>query len=320
MLPRVESEKLNSRITQIVAGVVVAFAILGFGFWKHQIAESLRYSELAERNRVREVPLAAPRGRILDREGRVIADSRRSYRLVIRREGRQRPIEETFALLAEGMEETADELMIRFTEREDAVVPYLPVVLSEDLSPEEMVFIEARRFELSDVTVEFRPTRRYDTGSLAAHVTGYVGEISERQLSGGGFPDRGAGDVVGKTGLELQYDAFLQGKEGFRRVIVNNRDREIGLLAEQPYERGRDLVTTLDLDLQRAAEEALGDRTGAAVAILPRTGEVVVLASLPAFDPTLFAEGIGQTDLEALTSDPRKPFQNRGHPDAGGVP
>lgn len=310
MQQREEREQLNARITVIVVCVAVAFGVLTFGFWKHQIADSLRYSQLADRNRLREVRLPAPRGRILDREHRVIADSRRSYNLVMTRDDRQRPLDETFALLAQGIDRTADELLQQFHKHENTAA-YLPIVLSEDLTPDEVAYVEARRYELPDVSVEFRPRRRYEGGALAAHLLGYVGEITEEQLSSPDFEGRKPGDIVGKTGLERQYDSILQGKEGFRRVIVDNVNREIDLLGEQKYEAGRDLVTTLDLDLQRVAEQALGDMTGAAVAIVPRTGEILALASLPSFDPALFADGITQTDLEALISDPRKPFQNR---------
>jgi penicillin-binding protein 2 len=314
MLPREELEQLHARITVILVAVVVAFGILGFGFWKHQIADSLYYREKAENNRVREVRLPAPRGRILDREGRVIADSRPSYRLIMSRDGRERPLEETFAILGEGIGETAQDLFETFRRRQDdtRTPAYMPVVLREDLSPEERAFVEARSYELPDVRVEFLPRRHYEGGTLAAHVVGYVGEITDRQLSDAdAFPGRRLGDIVGRTGLELRYDAFLQGQEGFRRVVVDKDNREIDLLGELPYEAGPDLRTTLDLDLQRAAEQALGGRTGVAVAMDPRTGEVLAMASLPSFDPTLFADGIAASDLEALITDPGKPFQNR---------
>lgn len=313
MLLREELDQLSARITVIVVAVVLAFGVLGFGFWKHQIVESLYYRERAENNQVREVRLPAPRGRILDREGRVIADSRPSYRLVMGRDGWQLPPEETFDLLARGLEETPEQLRARFIDQrgDTDTAYYLPIVLSEDLSPEEVDYVEARRYELPDVSVEFRPRRRYENGALAAHALGYVGLITRDQLASEEFPGRRPDDIVGQTGLERRYDDKLQGQEGSRIVIVDKDDREIDRLGEKPAVPGEDLVTTLDLDLQRAAEQALGDSVGVAVAIRPRTGEVLALASLPSVDPTLFADGISPADFNALVADPRKPFRNR---------
>ncbi len=279
-----------------------------FGFWNHQIAQSPYYTQLAERNRIRDIPLAAPRGRIYDREKRVVADSRPTFNLILTRENSLRSVEETIDLLSPGIDLSAEELLRR-------IEPYLeepeyePILLAEDLSPDEVAFVEARRYELSEISLELSPRRRYERGEVAAHLIGYVGEITQVQLDGDEFGEIESGDVVGQSGLERQYDRFLQGEDGIRRVIVNNFGREMGLLGEARPIPGNDLVTTLDLDLQLAAEEALGERTGVAVALIPRTGEVLALASRPAFDPTLFAQGIRQNEWNALLSDPRKPLQ-----------
>ena len=148
-------------------------------------------------------------------------------------------------------------------------------------------------------------------GEVAAHLIGYVGEITQNQLNGDEFSGLRAGDIVGQSGLERQYDRLLQGEDGVRAVIVNNFGRVMETVGEVKPVPGADLFTTLDLDLQLAAEAALGDRTGVAVAMVPRTGEVLALVSRPAFDPTLFAQGIRQEEWDRLLSDPRKPLQNR---------
>ena len=310
MFQRNELELLNSRVTVILGLVLLAFGVLTFGFWNHQIARSPYYRQLAERNRVRDIPLPAPRGRVYDRENRIIADSRPAFDLILTRENSDRSVAETIDLLGPGIELSEEQLLSR-------VEPYLdqpeyePILLAEDLSLEETAFVEARRYELSEISLVLSPRRRYEGREVAAHLIGYVGQITQSQLDSGEFGEIDVGDVVGQSGLERQYDRLLQGKDGIRRVIVNNFGREVGLLGEARPVPGNDLVTTLDLDLQLAAEEALGDRTGVAVAMIPRTGEVLALVSRPAFDPTLFAQGIRQNEWDMLLSDPRKPLQNR---------
>src|SRR5262249_32921976 len=143
------------------------------------------------------------------------------------------------------------------------------------------------------------------------HALGYVGEVTETELATPEFIDYKSGDQVGKTGLEREYNHVLVGKDGFKRVIVNSFGREKGKLAEEPYVAGNDLVTTIDLDLQRAAEDIVGDRAGAVVALDPRTGEILAMLSKPSYDPNLFATGIATVDWNNLITDPRKPMQNR---------
>ena len=310
MFQRNELELLNSRVTVILGLVLLAFGVLTFGFWNHQIARSPYYRQLAERNRVRDIPLPAPRGQIYDRENRIIADSRPSFDLILTRENSDRSVEETIDLLGPGIELSEEELLSRIEPYLDEP-EYEPILLSEDLSLEETAFVEARKYELSEISLVLSPRRRYEGREVAAHLIGYVGQITQSQLDSGEFGEIQVGDVVGQSGLERQYDRLLQGEDGIRWVIVNNFGREVGLLGEARPVPGKNLVTTLDLDLQLAAEEALGDRTGVAVALIPRTGEVLALVSRPAFDPTLFAQGIRQNEWDMLLSDPRKPLQNR---------
>ena len=310
MRQREELELLKRRIAAIFALILLAFGVLVFGFWNHQIAQSPRYRQLAERNRIRDIPLAAPRGSILDREFRIIADSRSSYNLMLTRENSPRHPEETIAILASGIEASERELLRWFEPHRDEP-EYKAIPLKEDLSLADIAYVKAHRYELPEISLEFEPRRRYERGELAALLLGYLGEISQDELGTDEFPGRRAGDLVGKSGLERQYDALLQGKDGLRRVIVNNYGREMGTLAEVKPVPGQDLVTTLDLDLQLAAEQAMAERTGVAVAIDPLTGEVLALVSRPAFDPTVFARGIRLDEWEALVSDPRKPLRNR---------
>jgi penicillin-binding protein 2 len=293
----------------------IAFAVLAvllFGFWNAQVVQFGYYQLRAEQNRIREIPLVAPRGRIYDRERRIIADNRPSYNIILIRENSPHTLEQTAAMLSSGISMTKEEIMERInrsTKRRDP--SFRPIILKEDVSVADIAYVKAHRYELPEISVEFQPRRRYLEGALAAHALGYVGEITETELTNPEFVNLKSGDHVGKTGLEREYNHVLGGKDGFKRVIVNSFGREMGNLDEAPYVPGNDLVTTIDLDLQRAAEEMMGERTGAVIALDPRTGEVLAMVSKPAFDPNLFATRISSTDWNNIIGDPRKPMQNR---------
>jgi penicillin-binding protein 2 len=310
MLQREELEVLRWRTSFIG---YLAFAVLGvllFGFWNAQIVQFDYYQQRAEQNRIREIPLVAPRGKIYDREHRIIADNRPSYNIILIRENSPHTLEQTAAMLSSGISMTKEEVMERI-DRRRRDPKFRPIVLKEDVSVADIAYVKAHRYELPEISVEFQPRRRYVEGELAAHALGYVGEVTEAELMMAEFARFNSGDQVGKTGLERQYNDVLHGKDGFKRVIVNSFGREMGQLEEEPYVAGNDLVTTLDLDLQRAAEETMGDSAGAVVALDPRTGEVLAMVSKPAYDPNLFATRISAIDWNRLINDPQKPMQNR---------
>jgi penicillin-binding protein 2 len=310
MRQREEFDLLRGRISVISYFIIAAVVILTFGFWKHQMVQSSYYAQAAERNRVRDIPLIAPRGKIYDRNHRLLADNRPSYNIVLIRENSPHTVAETVKMLSPGIDMPERE-MLDTIHRRLRQPAFRPIVLKEDVSVADIAFVKAHRYELPEISVEVQPRRRYPEGEVAAHVLGYVGEVNEAELSNAEFFDNRAGDQIGKAGLERQYNAILRGRDGFKRVIVNTQGREMGKLEEEQPISGSDLYTTIDLDLQRAAEEAIGERTGVAVAIDPNTGEVLALVSKPAFDPSLFATRISRTDWNSLISDPRKPLQNR---------
>ena len=310
MRRRDEFELLNSRIAIILGGVLLVFGVLVVGFWRTQIGNASYYRQLAEENRIRDIPLTAERGRIYDREYRVLADNVPAWSLSLIPENSLRSPAETVALLAPGLEASESDLLARV--RAAAAQPaHRAILLHEDLSLSEISYVRGRKYEIPEVSLDYTPRRRYPNGEIAAHALGYVGEITPEQLDSGEFEGHRAGDVVGQVGLEQQYDALLQGTHGFRRVLVDTFQRQMGQIGEAPPMAGRDLRTTIDLDLQRAAEAALGASRGAVVALSPATGEVLALVSRPAYDPTAFSRGIAEDDWNALVSDPGKPFQNR---------
>lgn len=310
MLQREEIDLLRWRISFIGYGFVAALLVLAFGFWNAQIVQSGYYQQKAEANRVREIPLRAPRGRIYDRHHRILADNRPSYDIILIRKDSPHSVEQTATILSAGISMTRDELMERIN-RKRREPTFRPINLKEDVSVGDIAYVKAHRYELPEIHIELQPRRRYLQDQMAAHAMGYVGEVTEAELATPDFVDFKSGDQVGKTGLEREYNNVLVGKDGFRRVVVNSFGQEVYELGEEPYTAGNDVVTTLDLDLQRAAEDAVGEQMGAVVALDPRTGEILALVSKPAYDPNLFATRISAADYRNLMEDPRKPFQNR---------
>ncbi|HLH29830.1 MAG TPA: penicillin-binding transpeptidase domain-containing protein, partial [Terriglobia bacterium] len=295
MLEREEVTLLRWRASFIAYCFVAILLVLVFGYWNAQVVQSGYYQQKAEDNRIREIPLRAPRGRIYDRYHRILADNRPSYDIILIRENSPHTVEQTAAMLSAGISTTRDELMERIN-RKRREPKFRPIILKEDVSVGDIAYVKAHKYELPEISIELQPRRRYLQDQMAAHAMGYVGEVTENELATPEFVDFRSGDQVGKTGLEREYNNVLVGKDGFKRVIVNSYGREMGKLDEQPYVAGNDLVTTIDLDLQRAAEEAVGDQMGAVVALDPRTGEVLAFVSKPAYDPNLFATRISPAE------------------------
>lgn len=285
---------------------VAVFLFLIGGFWVLQVRDHEVNSELAERNRIKTVPLVAPRGKILDREGRVIVDNRPSYRALLSREN---PNREHFAAIAEGLHLDLDDLQRR-VKRYDSRPKYQAVPIKNELTRAEIAFVESHHdsqtFPELDLQVD-SSARLYPQDGLAAHVLGYVAEVGESDLDSPEFAKYSPGEIVGKSGLERQYNDTLTGVDGQKRVVVDNRAREqhdaFGrplVLENVEATPGKNLQTTLDIDLQAAAELALDGRKGAIVALDPRNGEVLAMVSRPTFE-----------HLADALHDPDTPLLNR---------
>ena len=219
MQQREELELLRWRISFIGYVIVAALLVLTVGFWNHQIVQSTYYEQRAEQNRVREIPLLAPRGRIYDRFHRVIADNRPSYNIILIRENSPHTVEQTVAMLSPGVNIPVADLLDRINRRRREP-KFRPIVLKEDVSVADIAFVKAHRYELPEISVEYQPRRRYLGNGLAAHALGYVGEVTDAELTTPEYLDYKAGDLVGKSGLEREYNQVLRGKDGFKRVIV----------------------------------------------------------------------------------------------------
>ena len=303
-------EKVSgSRLTAVQYIILGVFLILAYGLWRLQVVQSDFYSALAEKNKTREVPILAPRGKILDREGRVIVDNYPSFSALLLRDS-TRDLSGDADMIARGLH--LDPAEVRERLHKFAGTPqYQPIYLKEDITPDELAFIESHHNELPELDTIVAHRRLYPRNGFMAHLIGYVGEVSENMLNQPKWELYNPGDVVGKSGVELQYNQVLMGKNGSRQVLVNSKGKEMGELDQKPAVPGNNLKLTLDIDLQIAAEEAMGDKNGAMIAMDPRTGEILAMVSRPTFDPNDFAVRISRGDWNKLITDPDKPLLNK---------
>jgi penicillin-binding protein 2 len=303
-------EKVSSfRLTAIQYVLLAIFLFLAFGLWRLQVARSDYYSSLAEQNRVKQVPILAPRGKLLDREGRIIVDNYPSFSVLLLRD-QNRNLDVDAEKIAEGLHVPADELRARI-KRMNAVPGYQPLFLKDDITPDELAFLESHRADLPELDVITVHRRLYPKNGFMAHVIGYVGQVSEEMLTQPQWELYNSGDVVGMSGVEQYYNDVLMGRNGSRQVLVNSRGKEVGTLSDVPAVPGKQLKLTIDLDLQIAAEQALEGKPGAIVAMDPRNGEILALVSEPAFDPNAFAVHVSRDEWSRLVKDPDKPLLNK---------
>ena len=289
--------------------IAAVLAILLVGLWRLQVLGSDNYRLLAEANRVRKVPILAPRGRLSDREGRLLVDNYSSVTCFLLREQIKDAATE-LPLIASGLHMTVEQL--EYTLRHYQYAPkYQPIPLKPDITPDEQAFIEAHRNELPMLETLEEQRRLYPRDGFAAHLIGYVGEISENDLNLPKYAFYEPGDVVGKSGVEQAYDSLLRGKDGSRDMIVNSHGREIGRLGEEIAIPGKDLRLTIDLDIQMAAERAMDGKNGAMVAMDPHTGEILAMVSRPTFDPNQFAVRLSRTYWNTIINDPEHPLLNK---------
>ena len=297
------------RITAVQYLILAIFLILAFGLWRLQVTGSEYYVQMAEQNRIRKVPILAPRGKILDREGRIIVDNYPSFSALLLRDQTHNVWDDVDAIAA-GLHMPPAEVRERL-KKFDKVPAYQPIFLKDDITPDELAFIEAHRNELPELDTIMAHRRLYPRGGFMANLIGYVGEVNDDMLNQPQGEFYTAGDIVGISGVERSYNDILMGKNGSRRVIVNSRGKEAGRLDENPAVPGSQLKLTIDLDLQIAAEQALGDKNGAIVAMDPRNGEILAMVSRPSFDPNDFAVRISSEEWNRLATDENHPLMNK---------
>lgn len=307
---REHRDDLVSRVrvlTAIVSGLLVAIAT---GFWFVQLVQGDYYRELAENNRLRKLPIKAPRGLIFDRKGRLLVENVPSYNLMIDR-SRAADLGRSLWFASGVMGRPVAELQ-QVLEGYRGVPVFKPVLLAENLTLSEVARIGVEGLEYPEFEVEVQHLRLYRHREQTAHILGYLGEATQAEIdeSKGGYAP---GDMIGKKGIEQTYDADLRGRDGERVVVVDSRGELLEEYKQVAAVPGKNLTLALDLDLQQEAARWFDgpEKVGAVVAMDPRNGEILALVSSPSYNPNIFARRLQKADWQALIADPNHPLQNR---------
>ena len=314
--PREEGFSLELRVYLIQYLVLAVFIALGIRFYVLQVARHDDYQARAENNRIRDIPIPADRGAILDRNSNLLVDNTSSFNLVVTPEDIANK-DDTINALVENLDVDRGEILV---ELNDPLRPKSqPILVKQNASLADRSWVAAHELEHPEITIDKQPQRVYKYGKLAAHVLGYIGQVNPKQLENPEFKEAGykSGDIIGQGGIEAVYDRVLRGKDGMRRVIVDSRGIPKAELERIEPIRGQDVITTLDLDLQRVAEQQFYSKneTGAAVAVNPQNGEILAMVSVPSFDPNVFARNVvssgGRKEISAIVNDPAHPMYNK---------
>lgn len=314
------SQDLGIRVGTIQIAAFILLALLGGRLYYLQVVKGSYYSERAENQRIRFIPIPASRGAIFDRNGKMLVDSRPTYNVVLSNEPIKKiDVSARVPDYSQGL--SLDRQFV--VERLNLIKKqneFEAMVLKENATMQDISWVESHSLEYPELRVELQPQRFYPLGTTLAHVLGYVGEISPNQLEKPEYKERNlrAGDIIGKGGLEQYYDEYLRGRPGYRKVIVDSRGRVQSEIQRVEPQSGQDLITTIDLDLQQKAEEQLAKsptKRGTIVAMDPNNGELLVMASAPSFDPNIFIQGSsnpeGRKQIAAYWQDETRPLYNR---------
>jgi penicillin-binding protein 2 len=289
--------------------LIITMTVLLIRLWDLQIMRGSDMRKLSEQNRIRIKKVIAPRGIIYDRSGRVLADTRPSFNVYITPEDIKdfsQTVDGLARLLGVDREDVIDKLKAA-----SRMPPSFPVKIKSDIPMDEVAKIEAHRVYVPGASIQIEPKRNYPYGKMLAHALGYVSEINDEELKVKEYKNYSPGDYIGKYGLEKNYENYLRGIDGEKRVEVDARGREVRTLDIIEPTAGNSLHLNIDMDLQTIVEKAMENKKGGCVALDTKTGGVLVLVSRPAFDPNKFASGITKGDWLSITTDKTHPLQNR---------
>lgn len=305
----VSDTKIPQGRLALVSYLSVALVVtLLVGFWKLQVVQSGHFADLAERNRIRYIPIIAPRGAMLDREGRVLVDSYPSFSILLLRD-EPKLLEKSLPQIEEGLGITKEDLQQQL-EAAKFEPKFQPIVIKPAASQGDIAFVESHRADLPVLELMMVQRRRYPHADMLASAIGYVGEVSVQDMEKSDGHYR-PGDIVGKAGLEHQYNETLEGTDGMRRVVVNSVGKAMRTLEDVEALPGKPIQLTIDYDLQSIAEADFANKEGALIAMDARTGEVLAMVSRPTFDPNDFAVRIPASEWAHLNTDPQTPLLNR---------
>jgi penicillin-binding protein 2 len=303
-------EDFRGRYKYLVLFAGTAFFLILLSLWYFQVIKGAEYRRLSTNNciRIRENPAA--RGMIFDRKGRVLAHNRPCFEVYVVPEDLEVNPEvplKVGQMLNMNQKEIKGKLQ---TQKKRP--PFRPVKIKSDIEWNELAFLETNRVHLPGLLVDVRPRRTYPYGKLASHLIGYLGEIDENELKQSkGIPYR-MGAFIGKYGVEYRWESDLKGVDGGRQIEVDALGREIKPLRNVEPFPGNNLILTIDFEVQKAAEEAFQDKTGALLAMDPKSGRILAMVSRPSFDPEAFARSISPEEWKSLMENPHSPLQNKG--------
>ncbi|HKP86764.1 MAG TPA: penicillin-binding protein 2 [Blastocatellia bacterium] len=311
-----DTHNFEMRLYSIQYLVLAIFVMLGIRFYILQVTRHDDYVARAENNRIRLIPIPAPRGQILDRNGVLLVDNKPAANVVIYPEDITNK-DETISALVENLGVDQAELI---AELNNPLRPKSqPILVKQNAGDADRAWVAAHELEHPEISIEQQPQRIYKYGKMAAHVLGYIGEISPKQLELPRYQDGGykSGDIIGLGGIEAVYDKILRGEDGMRRVIVDSRGRPVAELERKEPIKGQDIITTIDIDIQKVAEDQFYSKheSGAAIAMNPQNGEILAMVSVPSFDPNVFAANVisseNRKEVRAIVNDPAHPLFNK---------
>ncbi len=308
-LKTVDSEWFRQRLIVVMLCVSMAALVLMLRLIYLQIIKGQEYRRMSLNNSIRLQSIDAPRGVIFDRHGNLLVDNRPSFDLYISLKD-ARPVDETLGRLAVHASLAKEELAERVAGVRGAAI-YRPQLLKRDIGRNALAVVASHRYDLPGIDLQIQQLRNYINSGLAAHLLGYIGEINTKELKQEIYADNRAGDLVGKFGIEKSLESYLHGERGGRQVEVNANGQVVRVLQTVPARNGYNVYLTIDSRLQQRAEELLRDKTGAVIALDPNSGEVLALASSPAFDQNDFITGLSTEKWRSLIENPDRPLNNK---------
>jgi penicillin-binding protein 2 len=304
-----DSDWYKRRILGLICFVIPGFAFLLFRLFYLQIIEGENFRRLSENNCIRLQSIDPPRGLIFDRNGQLLVDNRPSYDLSIVAKD-ARPLETSLQNLSQYTRIPLEWLWGEVGKNQNQP-SFKPVLLKQDIGRDVLAALEVKRFDLPGTVVDVRLRRLYVKGQSAAHVLGYVGEISSADLKSAKYAGYKRGDLIGKSGVEKSFENYLRGERGGRQIEVNVTGQLVRVLKTVDAVAGNNVFLSFDERLQEKAEDLLSDVTGAVVAMDPATGHILAMASSPSYDPNIFVDGFSRDEWETFIKNPPHPLQNK---------
>ena len=308
-LKTADSDWYKQRIIGIILVVLTCFAALFMRLFYLQVIKGEEFRRLSDNNSIRLQRIEPFRGIIFDRNKHMLVDNRPSFDVSIVVKDAQ-PVAQTLSRLSTFLHVTGPDLQEKIAGQK-GILAYKPILLRQDIGRDSVAAIEVHKYDLPGIDVNVKSRRHYLYGQSAAHILGYLGEISAEELDSGKYQGVRSGDLIGKAGIERSYDEYLRGRGGGRQVEVNATGQIMRVLKTVPSRPGRNLVLTIDQQVQMKAEQLLAGVIGAAAAVDPNTGEVLAIASSPSFDQNRIVSGMTHEQWQAFVSDPLKPLTNR---------